>query len=150
MGLDEPGIDLNAPAPVAVLMVGLQGSGKTTTSAKIAHRLQSKFKKRVLMVSLDTYRPAAQDQLAILGKQVGVVTLPIVAGQQPLDIAKRGLSEARTGVFDVVMFDTAGRLTIDEAMMTEVTAVRDLVKPHETLLVTDAMIGQDAVTTVSC
>jgi signal recognition particle subunit SRP54 len=98
-------------------------------------------------VSLDTYRPAAQDQLAILGKQVGVVTLPIVAGQQPLDIAKRGLAEARTGVFDVVMFDTAGRLTIDEAMMAEVTAVRDLVKPHETLLVTDAMIGQDAVIT---
>jgi signal recognition particle subunit SRP54 len=147
MGLDEPGVDLNAPAPVAVLMVGLQGSGKTTTSAKIAHRLQTKFKKRVLMVSLDTYRPAAQDQLAILGKQVNVITLPIVAGQKPLDIAKRGLAEARTGVFDVVMFDTAGRLTIDEAMMTEVTAVRDLVKPHETLLVTDAMIGQDAVTT---
>jgi signal recognition particle subunit SRP54 len=147
MGLDTPGIDLNAPAPVPVLMVGLQGSGKTTTSAKIAHRLQTKFKKRVLMVSLDTYRPAAQDQLAILGKQVGVVTLPIVAGQQPLDIAKRGLAEARTGVFDVVMFDTAGRLTIDEAMMAEVTAVRDLVKPHETLLVTDAMIGQDAVIT---
>ncbi|MBY0511185.1 MAG: signal recognition particle protein [Rhodospirillaceae bacterium] len=147
MGLDAPGIDLNAPAPVAVLMVGLQGSGKTTTSAKIAHRLQTKFKKRVLMVSLDTYRPAAQDQLAILGKQVNVVTLPIVAGQQPLDIARRGLSEARTGVFDVVMFDTAGRLTIDDAMMAEVTAVRDLVKPHETLLVTDAMIGQDAVVT---
>ena len=121
---DTAGISLNAPAPVAVLMVGLQGSGKTTTTAKIAHRLQSKDKKRVLMVSLDTYRPAAQDQLAILGKQVNVVTLPIVAGQQPLDIAKRGLAEARTGVFDVVLFDTAGRLTID-----------------------DAMIGQDAVTT---
>jgi len=147
MSLESAGIDLAAPAPVAVLMVGLQGSGKTTTSAKIAHRLQTKEKKRVLMVSLDTYRPAAQDQLAILGKQVGVVTLPIVAGQQPLDIAKRGLAEARTGVFDVVMFDTAGRLTIDEAMMSEVTAVRDLVRPHETLLVTDAMIGQDAVTT---
>ncbi len=147
MSFDAIGIDLAAPAPVAVLMVGLQGSGKTTTSAKIAHRLQTKEKKRVLMVSLDTYRPAAQQQLAILGQQVGVVTLPIVAGQQPLDIAKRGLAEARTGVFDVVMFDTAGRLTIDEAMMSEVTAVRDLVKPHETLLVTDAMIGQDAVIT---
>ncbi len=144
---DSVGIDLKAPSPVAVLMVGLQGSGKTTTSAKIAHRLQTKEKKRVLMVSLDTYRPAAQDQLAILGKQVGVMTLPIVAGQQPLDIARRGLAEARSGVFDVVMFDTAGRLTIDEAMMAEVTAVRDLVKPHETLLVTDAMIGQDAVIT---
>ena len=144
---DSTGIDLNAPAPVAVLVVGLQGSGKTTTSAKIAHRLQTKEKKRVLMVSLDTYRPAAQDQLAILGQQVGVVTLPIVAGQQPLEIARRGLAEARSGVFDVVMFDTAGRLTIDETMMAEVTAVRDLVKPHETLLVTDAMIGQDAVIT---
>jgi len=144
---ESTGIDLNAPAPLAVLMVGLQGSGKTTTSAKIAHRLQTKEKKRVLMVSLDTYRPAAQDQLAILGQQVGVMTLPIVAGQQPLDIARRGLAEARSGVFDVVMFDTAGRLTIDEAMMAEVTAVRDLVKPHETLLVTDAMIGQDAVVT---
>ena len=147
ISIDTAGLDLAAPAPVAVLMVGLQGSGKTTTSAKIAHRLQIKEKKRVLMVSLDTYRPAAQEQLAILGKQVNVVTLPIVAGQKPLDIAKRGLSEARTGVFDVVIFDTAGRLTIDETMMTEVEAVRDLIKPHETLLVTDAMIGQDAVTT---
>ncbi len=147
LGFDSAGIDLKAPAPVAVLMVGLQGSGKTTTSAKIAHRLQSKEKKRVLMVSLDTYRPAAQEQLAILGKQVGVVTLPIVAGQQPLDIARRGLADARTGVFDVVLFDTAGRLTIDEAMMAEIAAIRDLVKPHETLLVTDAMIGQDAVVT---
>jgi len=147
LSLDSAGIDLAAPAPVAVLMVGLQGSGKTTTSAKIAHRLQTKEKKRVMMVSLDTYRPAAQEQLAILGKQVGVVTLPIVAGQQPLDIAKRGLSEARNGSFDVVIFDTAGRLTIDETMMTEVTSVRDLIKPHETLLVTDAMIGQDAVIT---
>ena len=141
------GLDLAAPAPVPVLMVGLQGSGKTTTTAKIAHRLQSKERKRVLMVSLDTYRPAAQEQLAILGRQINVVTLPIVAGQQPLDIAKRGLTEARNGSFDVVLFDTAGRLTIDDAMMAEVAAVRDLVKPHETLLVTDAMIGQDAVTT---
>ncbi|MGE4062262.1 MAG: signal recognition particle protein [Rhodospirillaceae bacterium] len=147
-GKDAPGdISLAAPAPVPVLMVGLQGSGKTTTTAKIANRLQALFKKRVLMVSLDVYRPAAQDQLAILGKQVNVVTLPIVAGQQPIDIARRGLIDARNGGFDVVIFDTAGRLTIDEAMMAEVAAVRDVVKPHETLLVTDAMIGQDAVTT---
>jgi signal recognition particle subunit SRP54 len=147
-GKDAQGdINLAAPAPVPVLMVGLQGSGKTTTTAKIANRLQSLFKKRVLMVSLDVYRPAAQDQLAILGKQVNVITLPIVAGQQPVDIARRGLTEARNGGFDVVIFDTAGRLTIDEAMMAEVAAVRDVVKPHETLLVTDAMIGQDAVTT---
>ena len=147
-GKDAQGdISLAAPSPVPVLMVGLQGSGKTTTTAKIANRLQNLAKKRVLMVSLDVYRPAAQDQLAILGKQVNVVTLPIVAGQQPLDIARRGLTEARNGGFDVVIFDTAGRLTIDEAMMAEVTAVRDVVKPHETLLVTDAMIGQDAVVT---
>ena len=147
-GKDAPGdISLAAPAPVAVLMVGLQGSGKTTTTAKIANRLQTLMKKRVLMVSLDVYRPAAQDQLAILGKQVNVITLPIVAGQQPADIARRGLTEARNGGFDVVIFDTAGRLTIDEVMMAEVAAVRDIVQPHETLLVTDAMIGQDAVTT---
>jgi signal recognition particle subunit SRP54 len=147
-GKDAPGdISLAAPAPVAVLMVGLQGSGKTTTTAKIANRLQTLMKKRVLMVSLDVYRPAAQDQLAILGKQVNVITLPIVAGQQPAEIARRGLTEARNGGFDVVIFDTAGRLTIDEVMMTEVAAVRDIVQPHETLLVTDAMIGQDAVTT---
>ncbi len=147
-GEDAPqGLDLAAPAPVPVLMVGLQGSGKTTTTAKIAHRLQSKDKKRVLMVSLDTYRPAAQEQLAILGKQVNVITLPIVEGQKPLDIAKRGMDEAKRGVFDVVIFDTAGRLTIDEQMMAEVAGVRDIVKPHEALLVTDAMVGQDAVTT---
>jgi signal recognition particle subunit SRP54 len=147
-GKDAPGdISLAAPAPVAVLMVGLQGSGKTTTTAKIANRLQTLMKKRVLMVSLDVYRPAAQDQLAILGKQVNVITLPIVPGQQPAEIARRGLTEARNGGFDVVIFDTAGRLTIDEVMMAEVAAVRDIVQPHETLLVTDAMIGQDAVTT---
>jgi len=141
------GIDLAATAPVPVLMVGLQGSGKTTTAAKIGKRLQDKERKRVLMVSLDVYRPAAQEQLAILGRQVNVVTLPIVADQRPLDIAKRGLDEARKGGFDVVIFDTAGRLTIDDVMMDEVKGIRDLVKPHETLLVTDAMIGQDAVTT---
>ncbi len=144
---ESSGLDLAAPAPVPVLMIGLQGSGKTTTTAKIAHRLQTKDRKRVLMVSLDTYRPAAQEQLAILGKQVSAITLPIVAGQQPLDIAKRGLIEARAGGYDVVLFDTAGRLTIDDAMMAEVKALRDAIKPHETLLVTDAMIGQDAVTT---
>jgi signal recognition particle subunit SRP54 len=145
--LGGAGIDLAAPAPVGVLMVGLQGSGKTTTAAKIAKRLQDKERKRVLLASLDTYRPAAQEQLAILGRQVNVISLPIVAGQQPFDIAKRALDEGKKGGFDVVIYDTAGRLTIDEAMMGEVTRVRDLVRPHETLLVTDAMIGQDAVTT---
>ncbi len=145
--LGGAGIDLAAPVPVGVLMVGLQGSGKTTTTAKIAKRLQEKERKRVLLVSLDTYRPAAQEQLAILGRQVNVVTLPIVAGEKPEAIARRGLDEARKGGFDVVIYDTAGRLTIDDAMMGEVETVRDIVKPHETLLVTDAMIGQDAVVT---
>ena len=141
------GLDFGAQPPVPVLMVGLQGSGKTTTTAKIANRLQIKDRKRVLMVSLDTYRPAAQEQLAILGRQVSVISLPIIAGQQPLEIAKRGLSEAKLGGFDVVMFDTAGRTTVDDKMMTEVAALRDLIKPHETRLVTDAMIGQDSVAT---
>ena len=141
------GVDLAAPIPVGILMVGLQGSGKTTTTGKIALRLTTKERKKVLMVSLDTYRPAAQEQLAILGRQVGVVTLPIVAGQQPLDIAARGLDEARRGGFDVVLFDTAGRTTIDDEMMTEVAALKKIIQPHEVLLVTDAMIGQDAVTT---
>ena len=145
--LNGAGIDLAAPAPFGVLMIGLQGSGKTTTTAKIAKRLQEKERKRVLLVSLDTYRPAAQEQLAILGRQVNVVSLPIVAGEKPDAIARRGLDEARKGGFDVVLYDTAGRLTIDEMMMNEVAQVRDIVKPHETLLVTDAMIGQDAVTT---
>jgi signal recognition particle subunit SRP54 len=141
------GIDLAASTPVAVLMVGLQGSGKTTTAAKIAKRVQEKEKKRVLLVSLDVYRPAAQEQLAILGRQTNVLSLPIVEGQKPLDIARRGLDEAKRGGFDVVIFDTAGRLTIDDAMMEEVKSVSAIVKPHETLLVTDAMIGQDAVIT---
>jgi len=143
------GIDFGAQPPVPVLMVGLQGSGKTTTTAKIANRLQIKDRKKVLMVSLDTYRPAAQQQLAILGGQVGVVSLPIIEGQKPLDIAKRGINEAKLGGFDVVIFDTAGRTTVDDDMMTEVAALRDLIKPHETLLVTDAMIGQDSVATAT-
>jgi len=143
----QGGIDFGAQPPVSVFMVGLQGSGKTTTTAKLANRLQSKDRKKVLMVSLDTYRPAAQEQLAILGRQTGVISLPIIEGQKPLDIAKRGLSEAKLGGFDVVIFDTAGRTTVDDDMMSEVRSLRELIKPHETLLVTDAMIGQDSVTT---
>jgi signal recognition particle subunit SRP54 len=141
------GVDLAAPIPVGILMVGLQGSGKTTTTAKIALRLTTRNRKKVLLVSLDTYRPAAQEQLAILGRQINVESLPIVAGQMPLDIARRGLDEARKGGFDVVLFDTAGRTTVDDEMMAEVAALKDLIKPHEVLLVTDAMIGQDAVAT---
>ena len=141
----KPGIDLNAPAPVPVLMVGLQGSGKTTSTAKIAKRLFEQQGKRVLMASLDTRRPAAQQQLAILGEQVGVKTLPIVMGEPPIAIAKRALQMARLEGYDVVMLDTAGRLAIDDELMAEVAEVHAAAKPHETLLVADAMTGQDAV-----
>ena len=141
----KPGVDLNAPAPVPVLMVGLQGSGKTTSTAKIAKRLFEQQGKRVLMASLDTRRPAAQQQLAILGEQVGVKTLPIVMGEPPIAIAKRALQMGRLEGFDVVMLDTAGRLAIDEELMAEVAEVHAAAKPHETLLVADAMTGQDAV-----
>jgi len=140
----EP-LDLKAPAPLPILMVGLQGSGKTTTSAKIARRLSEREKKKVLMASLDTRRPAAQEQLAILGEQVGVATLAIVKGEDPVTITKRAMSEARKGGYDVVILDTAGRLHIDEELMAETAAVRDIAKPHETLLVADALTGQDAV-----
>jgi len=138
-------IDLNAVPPVPVLMVGLQGSGKTTSTAKIALRLQNRERKKVLMASLDVYRPAAQEQLRILGEQTGVATLPVVAGQMPVDIARRALQAAKLGGYDVLMLDTAGRLHIDETLMLEVAAVRDAVQPHETLLVADALTGQDAV-----
>jgi len=138
-------VDLNAPAPVVVLMVGLQGSGKTTTTAKLGLRMTQRDKKKVLMASLDTQRPAAQEQLAVLGQQAGVKTLPIVQGQPPVDIAKRALMAARLEGIDVLLLDTAGRLAIDEALMAEVARVRDATQPHETLLVADAMTGQDAV-----
>jgi signal recognition particle subunit SRP54 len=142
----EPGISLNAPAPVPILMLGLQGSGKTTTTAKIAKRLTEKQNKKVLMASLDVRRPAAQHQLAVLGEQTMVRTLPIVPGEPPVAIAKRAMQMGRLEGFDVVILDTAGRLAIDEELMAEVAAVRDAVNPHESLLVADAMTGQDAVT----
>lgn len=141
------GIDLNAPAPVPVLMVGLQGSGKTTTSGKIALRLKSRDKKKVLLASLDVHRPAAQLQLETLAKQVGVTSLPIVPGQTPLQIAQRAMDVARRELYDVVVLDTAGRLAIDEVLMAEVAEVKAFAQPHETLLVVDAMTGQDAVNT---
>ena len=131
--------------PSAVLMVGLQGSGKTTTTAKLAKRLKEKNGKRVLMASLDTNRPAAMEQLAILGAQVGVDTLPIVKGESAVQIAKRAKTQAAMGGYDVVMLDTAGRLHIDEVLMDEVQAVRDIAQPRETLLVVDGLTGQDAV-----
>ena len=145
LGEGEPGINLQAVPPVPILMVGLQGSGKTTTTAKIAHRLQQRDKRRVLMASLDVQRPAAQEQLKILGEQISAATLPIVPGQMPVDIARRAIEAARLGGFDIVLLDTAGRLHIDEGLMSEVAAVRDATRPHETLLVVDALTGQDAV-----
>ncbi len=150
LGGDEPrgrgdSLDLNAAAPVAVMLVGLQGSGKTTTAAKIALRLKNRERKKVLMASLDVQRPAAQEQLAQLGRQTGVATLPVVAGERPVAIARRALQTARTEGYDVVLLDTAGRLHIDEELMLEVAAVREAANPHQTLLVADAMTGQDAV-----
>ncbi|MEL6701293.1 MAG: signal recognition particle receptor subunit alpha, partial [Pseudomonadota bacterium] len=141
----EPGalkID-NPPAPI--LMVGLQGSGKTTTTGKLARRLKEREGKRVLMASLDIYRPAAMDQLAVLGTQVGVDTLPIVKGETAVQIAKRAKQQATMGGYDVYILDTAGRLQIDETLMGEVQDVRDVVSPRETLLVVDGLTGQVAV-----
>ncbi|MFZ4407952.1 MAG: signal recognition particle protein [Paracraurococcus sp.] len=143
----QRGLDLNAPSPVPILMVGLQGSGKTTTSGKIALRLKTRDKKKVLLASLDVHRPAAQLQLETLAKQVGVASLPIVAGQTPLQIAERAMDLGRRELFDVVILDTAGRLAIDMVLMAEVAAVKLATKPHEVLLVVDAMSGQDAVNT---
>ncbi|MEO1000273.1 MAG: signal recognition particle protein [Pseudomonadota bacterium] len=136
-----------ASPPAPILMVGLQGSGKTTTTGKLAKRLTERDGKRVLMASLDTRRPAAMEQLAVLGRQTGVDTLPIVPGQDALAIAKRAKQQATLGGYDVVMLDTAGRLSIDDELMGEVEAVRDAVKPNETLLVVDGLTGQDAVNT---
>src|SRR5271165_6975774 len=140
-------LNLNAPAPIPFLMVGLQGSGKTTTSGKLALRLREKLRKRVLLASLDTQRPAAQLQLEQLAERAGVPSLPIIPGQTPLQIAARAMDTARREVFDIVILDTAGRLSIDQALMDEVRAVRDATSPAETLLVVDAMTGQDAVNT---
>jgi signal recognition particle subunit SRP54 len=145
LGDETVGIDLKAKAPVPIMLVGLQGSGKTTTCAKIAKRLTEKSKKKVLMASLDVRRPAAQEQLKVLGEQVGVDTLPIEKGQDPAQITRRALKDAKTGGYDVVMLDTAGRLHIDEELMAETADIHKLAKPHETLLVADALTGQDAV-----
>jgi signal recognition particle subunit SRP54 len=140
-------INLRAAPPVPILMVGLQGSGKTTTSGKLALRLKDRERKKVLLASLDVRRPAAQEQLATIGAQIGVETLEIVPFQTPLDIAKRALDRGRKEGFDVVILDSAGRLAIDEELMAEIAAVRDAAQPAETLLVADAMTGQDAVNT---
>ena len=144
-GGGAPGLALNAAPPAPILMVGLQGSGKTTTTAKIALRLRTRERKKVLMASLDTRRPAAQEQLVQLGRQAQVATLPIVPGEPPVAIARRAITTARLEGYDVVLLDTAGRLHIDEELMAEVAAVRDAAKPAESLLVADALTGQDAV-----
>jgi len=145
LGGEGEDVMLPADPPGAILMVGLQGSGKTTTTGKLALRLKEREHKKVIMASLDVARPAAQEQLKVLGEQAGVATLPIVAGQRPVEIARRAMEAARFGGFDVVLLDTAGRLHIDEALMDEVAAVRDASMPLETLLVADSMTGQDAV-----
>lgn len=145
LGAEQVGIELMAVPPVPVMMVGLQGSGKTTSTAKIAKRLTEKDKKKVLMASLDVRRPAAQEQLKVLGEQIGVKTLPIIEGQMPADIATRAMQAAKLQGFDVVILDTAGRLHVDEALMAEVKAVKAATNPVETLLVADSLTGQDAV-----
>jgi len=146
LGAEAVPLDFDAPPPVAIMLVGLQGSGKTTSCAKIGLRLTERFKKKVLMASLDVRRPAAQEQLKVLGLQAGLRTLDIVPGEPPVAIAKRALQTGALEGFDVVLLDTAGRLAVDAEMMAEAAAVRDAAKPHETLLVADAMTGQDAVT----
>jgi signal recognition particle subunit SRP54 len=145
LGAEALGIDLAAAPPVPIMMVGLQGSGKTTTTAKLARRLADRQKKKVLMASLDVRRPAAMEQLAVLGHEAGIDTLPVVDGQQPTQIARRALEAARLGGFDVVLLDTAGRTTLDEAMMREAAEVKNATQPHEVLLVADSLTGQDAV-----
>ena len=145
LGSDSQAIDLNAPAPIAIMMVGLQGSGKTTTTAKLARRMTERDKRKVLMASLDTRRPAAMEQLAVLGRDVNVETLPIMQGQTPPQIAQRALQAARLGGYDIVLLDTAGRTTLDEAMMAEAAEVKTSAQPHEVLLVADSLTGQDAV-----
>jgi signal recognition particle subunit SRP54 len=145
LGASGEGIDLNAPSPVAIMMVGLQGSGKTTTTAKLAKRLTERANRKVLMASLDVRRPAAMEQLAVLGREIGITTLPVVEGQQPEQIANRALQAGKLGGYDIVLLDTAGRTALDDAMMAEAAAVRRAANPHEVLLVADALTGQDAV-----
>jgi signal recognition particle subunit SRP54 len=145
LGSDASELNLDVNPPAIVMMVGLQGSGKTTTTAKLAKRLTERERKKVLMASLDVARPAAQEQLAVLGRQASVDTLPVVAGQQPVDIAKRAIQAAKLQAYDVVLLDTAGRLHVDDQLMAEMKAVAQASQPTETLLVVDSLTGQDAV-----
>ncbi len=146
LGGDETvGLDLNAAPPVVIMMVGLQGSGKTTSTAKLAKMLREKHGKKVLMASLDVNRPAAQEQLKVLGEQIGAATLPIIVGQQPVEIATRAMHAAKLQAIDVLLLDTAGRLHVDQQLMDEMKAVAAISTPRETLLVVDSLTGQDAV-----
>ena len=145
LGAETSELNLAVTPPAVIMMVGLQGSGKTTTTAKLAKWIAEKERKKVLMASLDVARPAAQEQLAVLGRQTNVDTLPIVAGQQPVDIARRAVQSAKLQAYDVVLLDTAGRLHVDDQLMAEMKAVAAASTPAETLLVVDALTGQDAV-----
>jgi len=145
LGADESALALDVTPPAVIMMIGLQGSGKTTTTAKLAKRLTKREGKKVLMASLDVNRPAAQEQLATLGVQAEVATLPVVAGQRPVEIARRAMQAAKLQGYDVLMLDTAGRLHVDQALMDEMKAIADIAKPNEILLVVDALTGQDAV-----
>ena len=145
LGADESELALDVTPPAVIMMVGLQGSGKTTTTAKLAKRLTGRDRKKVLMASLDVNRPAAQEQLATLGTQTDVATLPIVAGQRPVEIARRAMQAAKLQGYDVLMLDTAGRLHVDQALMDEMKAIADIAVPNEILLVVDSLTGQDAV-----
>jgi len=144
-GEETAGLTLEAKPPIVIMMVGLQGSGKTTTTAKLAKYIREKHGKKALMASLDVNRPAAQEQLAVLGTQTSVATLPIISGQQPVDIARRALESAKLQAVDVLLLDTAGRLHVDEALMAEMKAVASVSAPTEVLLVVDSLTGQDAV-----
>jgi signal recognition particle subunit SRP54 len=145
LGSEHTALNLNAAPPVVILIAGLQGSGKTTSTGKLALRLRTRYRKKVLLASLDVYRPAAQQQLEVLAGQAEVGSLPIVAGEKPLAITKRALETGRLEGYDVVLLDTAGRLHIDDELMAELKAVKELAQPQETLLVADALTGQDAV-----
>ncbi|MFZ1742920.1 MAG: signal recognition particle protein [Pontixanthobacter sp.] len=144
-GEETVGLDLDAKPPVVIMMVGLQGSGKTTSTAKLAKFIREKHGKKAMMASLDVNRPAAQEQLKVLGEQIDCLTLPIVQGQQPVDIARRALESAKLQAIDVLLLDTAGRLHVDEALMAEMKAVSAISTPQEVLLVVDSLTGQDAV-----